>query len=324
MKKILFASTALVAASLASASSASEPLTGSVGGYMMIGLVYQTDQNDELGVLRDGEIFLNFRGTSDNGLTFRGRVELEGFTTGDQIDENWGEVSGSWGAIRIGSDDDAADANERGVFYGPQGRIGYYDSFYSVMFSSNGADVPMIRYSTPSFSGFSAAVDWAPSAGADGAFDSGLVFGDNNRFAAGASWDGEFGGFSIGIGAGFVTWSGGTNPNGPAADFTSWNVGAQVGFSGFSFGVQYDSAGNAGVEDDGAIAIGAQYETGPWTFAGGVSFSTDASAGNTDKVNWGVWATYALAPGVSATLGYEGNDTNVNDTTVTAYLLMAF
>lgn len=317
MKNVLFASTALVAASLASASLAAERITGSVGGYMMIGLVYQEDQNDELGVLRDGEIFLQWRGTSDNGLTFSGRVELEAFTTSDQIDENWAQVSGSFGTIRIGSDDSASEDHERGIFYGPGARTGYFDSFYAPLFSSNGGDVPMIRYTTPNFSGFKAGVDWAPNgntATADGLGDSGLEFGNEQRFSIGVSYDGEFNGVTVGIGGGYLNndLAGGT--------FETWHIGAVVGFSGFSLGVHYDSAGNGGVEDDGAIAIGGEYTTGPWTFGAGIAFSIDGP----DTTSWGIWATYALAPGVTATLGYEGNDTNSFETTVSAYLRMGF
>jgi hypothetical protein len=315
MKKALFASTALVAASLASTGFAAEKVTASLGGYMMIGLVYQDNANDpEVGVLRDGEIFFNAKGTSDNGLTFNVHVELEAFTDNvDQIDENWGEVEGSWGAIRIGSDDTASDNSERGVFYGPGGRTGYFDSFYAVLGTGNGGDAPMIRYETPNFSGFEARFDWAPNATADAAADrGGLYFGNNQqRWSIGATWDGEFDGFSVGIGAGYE--------DGDLFAEANYNLGAQISFSGFSLGVHYASSGNGA--DLGAVAVGAMYVTGPWTFGGGFAFATDGP----DASNWGVWATYALSPGVTATLGYEGNDTAGNfDTSVSAYLRMGF
>jgi outer membrane protein OmpU len=317
MKNVLFASTALVAASLATSSFAAERITGSVGGYFMMGLVYQDNGSDpEIGVLEDGEIFLQWRGTSDNGLTFSGRVELEAFTNADQIDEYWARVSGSWGSIKIGSDDSASEDHERGIFYGPGARTGYFDSFYSVLFSSNAGDFASIRYATPNFAGFQASVDWSPNATQDGPTDNaGLAFGtDQQRFSIGASWDGEFNGVNIGIGGGFLQSDVG-------AGFTTWHLGAQVGYAGFTLGVHFDSAGNGGVEDDGALAVGLQYVTGPWTFGGGWAFSIDGP----DRMNWGLWATYALAPGVTATLGYEGNDVAGNfDTTVSAYLRMGF
>lgn len=134
MKNILFASTALVAAATAGVVHAADAPVGTVGGYMFMGagITDFTGTGDaEVGILRDGEIHLGWRGTSDNGLTFRGRIELEAFSApGDQIDENWGEVSGSFGSLLIGSNDSAADNyGDVGIIYGPGARLAYYDGF---------------------------------------------------------------------------------------------------------------------------------------------------------------------------------------------------
>ena len=52
----------------------------------------------ELALIRDGEIHLNARGSSDSGLNFAVQVELEAFTSAlDQIDENWARVDGAFG-----------------------------------------------------------------------------------------------------------------------------------------------------------------------------------------------------------------------------------
>ncbi|QDL90871.1 porin [Paroceanicella profunda] len=335
MKKVLFASTALVAASLGSASFAAEPITGSVGGYMMMGLVYMDEQGDEIGVLRDGEIHLGWKGTSDNGLTFDGRIELEAYTTGDQIDENWARVSGTFGSVMIGSDDSASNAMEKGVFYGAGSRVGYWDSFYSAMYTSMGGDVPVIRYTTPNISGFSAAIDWAPNSSADGSRDNNLVFGnyedgsdaDGQRWSVGAKYEGEFDGVGFGIGAGYL------DGDADVYDDGRWHVGGEVSYVGFSVGVHYDSAGWAWVGPagfsgyDDSLAVGMQYETGPWTFGAGWAF---ALAGP-DANNYGAWVTYAIAPGVTGTLGYEGNDVGEYNTVfresenmVTGYLRVAF
>jgi len=102
MKNALFATTAFVAAGLvAGAAQAADPVTASVSGYMHAGVGYvdRRGSDADIGVMRDGEIHFNARGTSDNGLTFRGRVELEAFTSGDQIDENWVEVGGAFGRV---------------------------------------------------------------------------------------------------------------------------------------------------------------------------------------------------------------------------------
>ena len=129
MKKVLFATTAIVAAGLTTSANAAEWETG-VSGYYFLGLAL-SDANgqDGLGILRDGEIHVNGRLTADNGLTFRARVELESFTSGDQIDENWGSIGGSFGTLLIGSNDDAVYNNHVGVIYAPGARVGYYDEF---------------------------------------------------------------------------------------------------------------------------------------------------------------------------------------------------
>lgn len=326
MKKALFASSALAAASIATAGMAAEAPTASVGGYMMIGLVYQDSAgNDpEIGILRDGEIHFNVKGSSDNGLTYRCRVELEAFGGDtdpagdggslDYIDENWCSVGGSWGTIMIGSNDSASEAHEKGIFYGPGSRTGYFDAFYSVLGSTNGGDIPVIRYSTPNISGFAASIDWGPNAGGDNAGDGGLVFGNNaQRWSVGASYTGTFSGVDIGLGGGYL--------DGDGANADRWHIGGQIGYQGFSLGVHFDSDSNGTANDDGALAIGLQYKTGPWTIGGGWAFATSG----TDTNNYGVWVTYALSPGVTATLGYEGNDqTGGFDNSVSAYLRIGF
>ena len=86
-----------------SAAGAAERMTGSVGGYMYIGAGV-TDASisggTELALIRDGEIHLKARGSSDSGLNFAVQVELEAFTSAlDQIDENWARVDGAFGEV---------------------------------------------------------------------------------------------------------------------------------------------------------------------------------------------------------------------------------
>ncbi|WP_170317574.1 porin [Paroceanicella profunda] len=308
----------ILAGGSATASFAAEPITGSVGGYMNFGLAYQSDNGDEIGVLRDGEIWLGWKGTSDNGLTFDGRVELEAYTTEDQIDENWARVSGNFGSVMIGSNDDASDAFEYGYFEAPSTKIGYFDSDASVIYSSNGGDSPAIFYTTPNISGFQAMVGWTPDYQADGLGnsqhqgDNNLVFGDDSsKWSFGAGYSGEFNGVEVDFGGGYFTIE-----NGPDAA----QGGITVTYQGFGVGVTYDQRGANDGEDD-AIAVGAQYTTGPWTVAGGWSTALSGE----DMNDYGIWATYAVAPGVTGTLGYEGNDTDeVGDNTVMGYMRVAF
>ena len=105
MKKALIATTAIVAAGLASSASAAEWSTRVTGYYFLgLGVLRQLGNQDGVAVLRDGEAHVRAKLVkADNGITFQARIELEAFTSGDQIDENYGTMSGSFGTILIGS-----------------------------------------------------------------------------------------------------------------------------------------------------------------------------------------------------------------------------
>lgn len=306
MKKILFATTALVAAGLTTSANAAEWETG-VNGYYFLGLaVSDDDTQNGVGVLRDGEFHVNGRLTADNGITFRARVEVESFTSNDQIDENWGRVEGSFGALMIGSNDTVGYENGVGIIYAPGARIGYADSFTLTSTArpatyGTGLDAIGIHYSTPDFMGFQLHAGYHPSVNSDGANDtnnpifsgSGPVSGEDVYNIA-ASYNGDFGDFSFGLSGQYLDID--NTPN------EQLSVAARVGFSGFTVAGFYED--DFGRDEFG---IGAQYATGPWTIGGGYSDSDNvgqAAAG---------WVTYAVAPGVLVTGGVEyGNTDNDN------------
>ena len=102
-----------------------------VSGYYNIGVaVADIDgQNDGFGVLRDGEFHVNGRLAAENGLVLRARVEVEAQTTGDQIDENWGSVSGPFETILIGGADTALNEHGGVGVVKPNGSyLNYYDN----------------------------------------------------------------------------------------------------------------------------------------------------------------------------------------------------
>ncbi|MEM1314215.1 MAG: porin [Pseudomonadota bacterium] len=343
MKKILFATTAVVASAAAGVALASEKPTGFVGGYMFMGAGLSdanTADNTEVGILRDGEIFLGWRGSSDNGLTFDGRIELEAFTAVDQIDENWGRVSGSFGAVLIGSNDTAGDnVGDVGIICGPGCRLAYYDGFGVTPEggSNDGIDALGIHYTTPNISGFTAGVSYHPSGRTDGlpqqpvldqqnnilvdavAGDTGYGFasrGENSRpknvYSLAANYAGDFDSFSFAIGGDYTS-----------ADQQSllelWSIGAEVGFSGFTLGVHYE---NNEAADDQDIAVGVQYKTGPWTIAGGYAHTDVDNGSNIDS--FAGWVTYALAPGVTAAAGLEYGDQDESNYNALTYLAISF
>ncbi len=313
MKKILFATTALVASAAAGAAFAAEKPVGTIGGYMGFGAGL-SDANPsgdtEVTILRDGEIFLGFKGSSDNGLTFTGRVELEAFTTGDQIDENWAQVSGSFGSILVGSNDTAGDNfGDVGILYGPLARLAYYDGFGVVpmAFSDDGGADPIgIRYATPTIAGFTAAVSYHPNSGFDGAGDTPWNASSSNGSGAqddivslAANYEGEFGGLGMKIGGDYTFAD---SQVAGVDDMNVWSVGTELNYAGFVLGVHYED--NEGTDSDD-LAIGAGYKTGPWGITGGWAMSDE---GGSDIDTWAGWVTYALAPGVTAAAGFEYGD----------------
>lgn len=122
MKKLLYGTTALVAASvLSSGAYAADPIKLSVGGYFAGAFAYQ-DQDDGVvagvnqpaantrshGVVREAEIIFSGVTTLDNGIKVGVNVQLEAQSSADIIDESYIWFEGSWGKIQLGAEDDAA------------------------------------------------------------------------------------------------------------------------------------------------------------------------------------------------------------------------
>jgi hypothetical protein len=242
---------------------------------------------------------------------------------GDQIDENWVRVSGSFGAIKIGGDDSAKNAYANGVIYAPSALIGYYDGFGYVNpvqpGISGGGDYIGIHYDSPDFSGFRFGATYQPNRSSDGAGDTnGPVYNvdsdGDNFWAVGAVYSGDFNGFGVGISGGYADSDG--------SDMETWHVGGNVSSSGFTLAVHYED--NGGSSDNTDLAIGASYATGPWTIAGGWAQQDTPSA---DPQVISAWVTYAVAPGVKATVGFEYGDEDNGDDEVLggmAYLNLGF
>ena len=183
MRKALMATSAfaLAGAMAAAPASAADMLSVGVGSYMeqWVGFVDRSDSADgsvEGGVDQwsDSEIFFRGKLESDSGLTFSVKVELEGNSTGDTIDESQLTVGGSFGQVVLGTEDHPAALmhygnQDVGVGYcGDAGWIGVTGCSRNAEmgFGTNGwivgGDEQKVAYYTPRISGVQLGLAYIP------------------------------------------------------------------------------------------------------------------------------------------------------------------
>jgi outer membrane protein OmpU len=356
MKKILLGSTAIVAAgmiaSVPSADAASKMKLG-VGGYMeqWFGFTSGDDgvAQDYSGfdIKSDPEIFFKGSTKLDNGITVGVNVQLEATQNGDQIDEQYMFVKGSFGQIIIGDENSAMykmhyapsdfgigmnsgdvtawnkpvkDAEGDSINMGS-----HYRSPFGATYIEPDAvnDSAKISYFTPRVSGFQLGLSYGP----DGNQDSN---GLPNRDAAntdyimvGANFKQKMGGMSVGISGGYGTVTdaaaGGVEPE-------ATSFGIKLGMGGVSAGVSYANFSDHGEKDQEGINAGVAYSSGPM----GVSiayFHGEKDGNNGDAATLNnqaerdvihLSAKYAMGPGVTlaGTLGhavYSSDDADLDN-----------
>ena len=259
----------------------------SVGGYFFHDTHFASQDMDEntSSVLHhiDSEVHFKLAGELDNGLKIGGRIELEGQTGGDQIDETWLDLSGAWGMLRLGAKNSGRYGHTWSVFgpnvaHGvssgvqtewlvfPGGTGGF--AFRDPLGSANpdvSNDDPALTYFTPRFNGFQISLTHRPevqNTGGKNILTSGSDESGNytNALDGSIQYSGDVGGMKLALMLGGASADGGA-----AEDYQIVNGGAVVTASGFSFGGTM-----ADVEDDKnkgtgtAYTVGASYGQGPW------------------------------------------------------------
>ena len=324
MKKVLFGSTALVAAAFAGAAVAGD-VKLSVDGDIIAGVgVGQfsdaggANVEKDFHIIREGEIQFKAKGTLDNGITIEARMELEGYNTetasGAQgtsvLDESWVAVSGSFGKILIGNNDTALDAIAGGIGrMGSAVAMGSWDGSYefvpaSIDHAGDTGDDIAVHYYTPNIAGFEAGISWAPTNDEDDAIDT-SDDPDNTTdvIAVGVSYSNTFGEADFVIGGGYLTEEEG------AAEDEQWAIGAEISFSAITLGARYEYIeNNDGDEEVTRFGGGIIYSTGPWEFGLNAAFeeNDDTTGGeDTDELRVNAGVMYALGDGVDLGLGVD-------------------
>ena len=320
MKKILAASSALAALSVAGLAHASEPVKLSVGGYMeqYVGV---TDQDDELGsshnrIQSDTEIHFSGSTTLDNGIEVGAKIEMEG-ESGNNIDEQYLFINGGFGQVKLGAEDGAASdmaiqAPSAGG-YGPNdGDLADWVNVDNIDLNNYSGDTQKITYYTPVIGGFRAGLSYADSNESEGDDTRELSGFEASVWSGGLEYRSDFDGVAIALSATGEY----TNPrigNGgfgelDADNGKSYSIGANVGFGNFTVGGSYgksDEWYNAAIDsEDQVVGAGDPLTT---------VRSLDSS---TDREGFDLGVSYAMdAATVALTYAWEERDNYVADGT---------
>lgn len=342
MKKVLLATTALIAAS-AFAAPAQAELEVSVGGFVAFqAAMFDNDEanNSDRDFQSEAQILIRADATADNGLQYGAKVLLDASTSDDANADKVGiYLAGSWGRVELGDDAGASEL----VVFAPTvglGQInGSYDDYVPVASQAHAlndrgdhnftaldtGDSTKITYYTPKFSGFQAGVSYVAQSDAGGETVSLIDVSPNDVFEVGLGYDGEFSGVQVKVGGTYVFGDAATG----VEDLNAWTLGAQIGYNGFRFGGGYTDNGDsltvAGTPDADTSSwnVGATYENGPWGVGISyldVDFDDNASAVTSgaigalgtggDYTAWALGGTYTVAPGltVGADLAFFDRD----------------
>jgi len=280
MKKILFATTALIAFGAASAQAA-EPIKLQLGGFATwwTGYATQSDRYTRatgsnftaVDVQGDAEIFFQGSTTLDNGIKVGVNVELEaaggnsetGASGGrDNIDESYVTAEGGFGKFIIGTENngayllhvsapDAAGNLDEGAMLSGQWVVipgaantpaGGVTLLTTTAIDTDN-DAEKITYVSPSFAGFTVGGSYVPDAGTEddrGVTNNSLVGTPNINEAYGVGAAYNNSFGGLGVKASVGYVTADVNGAGFDQD-NEWTAGAQLSYAGFTLGGAYRS-----------------------------------------------------------------------------------
>jgi len=295
MKKILFASSAIAAVAFAGQASASEPIKLSLGGYMeqWAGFADEDAPGSDgrnNAFQSDTEVYFTGSTTLDNGIEIGARIELEGETSDDQVDEQFLFVNGGFGRIEMGKNDSAADA--MGVTSPVVGPVNPNDggtedwvNLTNVIDTvPSSGDQNRFTYFTPSMGGFQAGFSFA-----DDSQQNGNTSGNGDNVVSGAlAFDHDFGGVSLGL-----------SVEGESQAEDEWyGAGVNVGFGNFTVGGSYGNVNPDVGSDTDAFDLGVTYAMDAASVSLGYAYQDDEQD-NIENQGLSLGMVYTLGAGVS-------------------------
>ena len=204
---------------------AAEPISITVGGNSHWGVAVVDNEmdtadgngeTDDIAISNDVELKFSGSTVLDSGVEVGVRIEIEGEESGDQGDETYMWIEGSFGTIRVGNDDPASAqmgtaAPYATYFYGINtpywaGTISGDGSNWHSTFADAGAgDSASLMYFSPVINGFQFGVSYAPEAGSEARSGTASRSKGHDVFAVGARYDGAFGDAGVTIAGGYVS-----------------------------------------------------------------------------------------------------------------------
>ena len=307
MKKVLFATTALVAsAGIASAQGVE------ISGSAEMGVV-GGDRHGETQFWQSVDVRFTMSGETDNGLTFGATIDLDdvadmAISTGagatsasghDPVDIGAGEqfadfnvfISGDFGTLTMGDTDGAFDwAMQEVNIVG--GSIDDSETFHAGFNGNSGLDGlgahegQIVRYDhTIGDFAFAVSVE-IDEVGA----------GLDPIFGIGGKWDGDLGGLTLGVGLGYQTGQGAAG-----VDSEIFGISVDTSFdNGLSAALNYSSRDTGGVTTD-HIGVGIGYEMD--AIAVGLNYGQYDTGGATSD-GFGLAVNYDLGGGATMHFGY--------------------
>jgi len=351
LKKLLLTGTALFGAgAIASPAFAADGIKLGVGGFFREAymVVFDDDGEGEIGnehntdgFFNDAEVHFTGSAVLDNGLEVGARIELEGETDDDQIDEAWIYFSGGFGEFRIGSDDEALT----NACIVPPGGTANFSAFSPNQWGANTitsntacsgvddrGDAQKLVYISPIFAGFQLTLSYTPNGGDERHIDGvgphvGMPTNADNESRHNVSaygtyaFDGDGWGLTAGAGASFQGHV--EQAPGPDRDEQEfYQGGLNVTFGNFSVGGVFEYFND--LLDSGDTVVD------EWVAGGGIAYSFDlftvgAQYSHLDLDNKGssnvidftqdrvvLTGNYGLGPGINldAEVGYTWVDTD--------------
>ncbi len=287
-------------------------------------------------ILGDARLQVGMEVAADNGLTFGGRVQLDGDTDDnrDGKDTNYDEaaifVRGDFGTLTVGDTYNAAD-----TFLAGRSNTGFQDRDIQEGYVNDFTDVPWdvaavirsssftgvtlgeekyetkIRYDSPTISGFSGGISYVPDTSGkldnDGGYENVIsAYGNLSLGDFNVGLFGEFGDFQNGPSGGSISEredisSIGANLSWANDDFNLYATYVDHGDSG-----QFSSSAPS-LDDVTSLEVGAGYRCDEkWAF--GLNFFSSESAGGYDYSSITLGATKDITPNIVA--GFNINHTD--------------